>query len=526
MASPVLRRIPSSPVADVPPPPEQFKSAPGMSATVHPWLGQILDGKFPLLQYLGGSNQTDLFLTQFGEPSQKAVVKLVPAEPASAPRQLARWSSTAVLTHRHLQHIFQAGRCHIAGIDLLYLVMEQAEENLSQILPQRPLTPEEAREMLPPVVEALAYLHGRNLVHSQLKPENILVVGDRLKISSERVSLPGEFAVSPAAYDPPEIDSTGSSAAADVWSLGIALSEALTQQLPTWDGSENPDPKLPSSLTEPFATVARNCLRFDPRRRWSAAQIIAHLRRDAAAPPALEMPAPQPASEPQKQEKPVGWRPFIAVAVVVVAALLGWKIVSGRTTHQSAAPAAQAQPAQTQAAQTETEQTQAVQAQTAETQTVKTPPAQTQAPQTQLTPPAAKPSPVPAAAQHAVQNASQPIPSAAVTPSPVAHNPPQSSSDAVLHRALPDVPTSARNTISGNVRVGVRVQVDPAGNVVGTSLESPGPSKYFARLAEQAAHDWKFAPAQANGQNIASEWVLHFAFGRTDTDVVPTRVAP
>jgi len=91
---------------------------------------------------------------------------------------------------------------------------------------------------------------------------------------------------------------------------------------------------------------------------------------------------------------------------------------------------------------------------------------------------------------------------------------------------LPNVPQSARNTITGKVRVSVKVDVDDTGNVTDVSLESPGPSKYFARLASEAAHQWKFTPPHVNGRDVASEWLLRFAFGRENTTVSPTQTKP
>src|SRR5260370_40910168 len=67
----------------------------------------------------------------------------------------------------------------------LYVVMEYAEENLSQILPQRSLTESEVRDMLGPVLDALVFLHGKGLVHSRIKPSNILATADQLKLSTE-----------------------------------------------------------------------------------------------------------------------------------------------------------------------------------------------------------------------------------------------------------------------------------------------------------------------------------------------------
>jgi len=68
------------------------------------------------------------------------------------------------------------------------------------------------------------------------------------------------------------------------------------------------------------------------------------------------------------------------------------------------------------------------------------------------------------------------------------------------------------------------VALDQAGNVTRARFDSPGPSKYFARLAMQAAEGWKFAPPQADGPKRAKEWLLHFEFRRDSTHVVPTPV--
>ena len=97
---------------------------------------------------------------------------------------------------------------------------------------------------------------------------------------------------------------------------------------------------------------------------------------------------------------------------------------------------------------------------------------------------------------------------------------------AVLHQALPAVPRSALETIRGEVRVGVRVQVDGSGKVVGVDLDSAGPSKYFANLAMKAARDWQFTPAKVNGQNTPSEWILRFEFAQDATKVTPVEKMP
>ncbi len=46
---------------------------------------------------------------------------------------------------------------------------------------------------------------------------------------------------------------------------------------------------------------------------------------------------------------------------------------------------------------------------------------------------------------------------------------------------------SARNTISGTIKIRVKVEVDAAGNVERATFITEGPSKYFARQAMEAA---------------------------------------
>jgi TonB family protein len=89
-------------------------------------------------------------------------------------------------------------------------------------------------------------------------------------------------------------------------------------------------------------------------------------------------------------------------------------------------------------------------------------------------------------------------------------------SGAVLHEEIPDVPRSARATIRGQINVAVRVTVDSGGTVVDETLEDPGPSKYFARLATAAAKKWRFAPADSQGPRRA--WLLRFEFTRSGAE--------
>jgi len=396
------------------------------------WQGQVING-FPLRRLLSGGDHGAVFLTENqAQNLANAALKLVPAIPALAEVQLSRWKTAAALSHPHLIRIFEAGRCRLEDRQFLFVVMEGAEQTLSQILPRRALTPDEVREMLVPTLGALAYLHRRNLSLGRLKPSNILVVEDQLKLASDTIRPAGEPSTVIAAsslYDAPEAKDGGLSTAGDIWGLGMTLVEALTQHPPSWPDGESGTALFSAALPPALVEIVRQCLDRNPANRPTAAQLEHEIN------PTPRMPANH-------------WRvpAMVVLLITAIAVWAGLRVLSSRTALQQAAPAA-------------------------------------------------------GAAQ---------IPELPHSAPPVA--PPSANGlPIVLHEEIPDVSPSARNTIRGRVKVAVRVTVDTAGNVVHESLESPGSSRYFVRLATEAARKWKFAPA--DGQD-SREWLLRFEFTR------------
>src|SRR5271168_3519665 len=172
------------------------------------WERRTVHGVYPLRRFLGRSNHSVVFLTECtAQNVAQAAIKILPAHRALAETQLTHWRRAATLSHPHLMRVHDAGRCQLGGHKFLFVVTELAEQNLAQILPGRPLTPDEVRDLLPPTLDALAYLHAKNLVQGRLKPPNFLVVDDQLKLASDTIRPAGESAASiakPSLYDPPE----------------------------------------------------------------------------------------------------------------------------------------------------------------------------------------------------------------------------------------------------------------------------------------------------------------------------------
>src|SRR3984885_4189971 len=196
------------------------------------WQGHLINGTFPLGRYIGCSDHSGVFVTESAAlgPSQVAV-KLVPTDRAMAELQLPRWKKAGSLAHPHLLGLLQWGGCQLDGLPYLYAVMEYADQNLAQLLLHRALTEDEAREMLLPILDALAFLHDRNLVQGRLKPTNILVVGDQLKLASDTIRRVDDGRTrGRIVSDSPEDRHASSSTAADIRALGVTLFEALTRR--------------------------------------------------------------------------------------------------------------------------------------------------------------------------------------------------------------------------------------------------------------------------------------------------------
>jgi TonB family protein len=438
------------------------------------WEGRV-DGKFPLRQWLGGSDHSAVFLTERPGQSQKVAIKLVAADPTDGDRQLARWRAAAQLSHPHLMRIYDAGRCRLDGTSLLYLVMEYAEEDLSQILPQRPLAPAEVTDLLPALLDALSYLHGKGFVHGRIKPSNVHAMGDQLQLSADQIVALAE--PHPArgrrdVYDAPETAAGIVSPAGDVWSIGVTLVAALTQNVSFENESSHSDPDPPATVAQPFRGIARECLHLDPKRRCSIAEIQARLQPAGRSVPA----EPEAPVRPPRSIK----RGPVAAALLLAAVVAGVIFFSRGKQVPSPAPAA--------------------------------------APAT-AAPTTAQPAPQPPPSTAPVAAPTPPVREPAAAPKKNT-----ASQGEVLNQVLPDVSKSARNTITGTIKVTVRVEVDSSGKVTSADLTSPGPSKYFAGLALKAAQGWEFSPPAVDGKPTDSAWLLHFRFKRTSTQASPQRV--
>jgi hypothetical protein len=446
-----------------------------MSATWTRWQGHVVNGTFLLERYIGGSDHSGVFSTKSATyHSSQAVVKLIPTTRAVAQARLPVWKEVSRLTHRHLLGLFECGSCQFDGSPYLYVVMERADQTLAHLLQHRTLTDNETREMLAPTLDALAFLHGQKLVQGQLKPSNILVVGDQLKLASDTIRRVGKITVgtSPlSVYDPPEARH-GSATAGDVWALGVSLSEALAHRPPQGLDGSRKAAVLPPDLSPVFGAIVASCLSTSPQNRPSVTDLMAWAggRAVASPPAATSTPAALVLKSDVREAAPLATaraqlapetEPLLpvraqllksrvlltAVLGAIMVLVLGWTGVRALIAHR-------------------------VPPQGAAAPTV----AEVQAP----APPASAPAIPPTA----------------------------------LHEAIPDVPQSVLRSIHGHINIGVRVIVEQDGSVFAALADRTSASKYLQRLAIDAAKEWTFPPVDTPIRRLMQ---IRFDFGRDGT---------
>ena len=198
---------------------------------------------------------------------------------------LSRLRAAAEIRHPNVVRITDAVPDAIDDSPVVIAAMERTEENLEDVLRDRPLNTSEAQVVLDALVQGIAAIHARGLVHGRMEASSVLALGETIKLRSDCLHLP----------------QTGFAAAAgaNVQGIGRIVTHAMTRRDPF---GEN-DPVL-QLLPEPLARAVRRAL--SGHARVDEIALLAGIRI---------IPAKDP--EPEVQEPP---RPKLVSAAPVEAA--------------------------------------------------------------------------------------------------------------------------------------------------------------------------------------------------------------
>jgi len=264
-------------------------------------------GSYRLIARIGAGGMGEVWKGEDTRLGRTVAIKVLPASVAAdheATARLRREARTAAqLYHPNIAMIHaieQEG-------DRIFIVMEYVEgEPLSKIIKRGALSEAELCRIGRGVAEALAEAHAKGIVHRDIKPDNIMVNGQRVKVLdfgiAKQVDAPAPSSQdAPTAFmtqqgmivgtvhymSPEQALGKNLDARTDIFSLGVVLYEGATGRMPFTGETatetmmhiirdDAPDPaKFNAAITPGMKAIIDKCLRKNRDERFASASDVA-----------------------------------------------------------------------------------------------------------------------------------------------------------------------------------------------------------------------------------------------------------
>ena len=264
-----------------------------------------LSGRYELGDRLGSGGMSNVYRATDLTLERTVAVKILAEHLSDDERFVERFRREALavarLIHPNIVQVYDT------GIDEArhYIVMEYVEgRSGAQILQrQGPFAPETAAEAGIQACAGLDYAHRRGIIHRDVKPGNLMVVGGPVgsgpmtvkltdfgiarALEQTRITQVGSVVGTAAYLAPEQVRGEEATPATDVYALGVVLYQFLTGRLP-YEGSslaelavrqQNERPLPPSTydedVPETLGGAVLRALEGDPARRYASADELA-----------------------------------------------------------------------------------------------------------------------------------------------------------------------------------------------------------------------------------------------------------
>lgn len=316
-----------------------------------PFSGGDRLGPYEILAPLGAGGMGEVFKARDTRLDRTVAVKVLPEHIAKRDDLRARFErearAVASLNHPNICTLHDIGSQDGAG----YMVMELIEgETLADRIAKGALPLEQALKFAIQIADALDRAHRAGVTHRDVKPQNIMLTRDGVKVldfglAKSTASKPGpteetltkvlttEGTVmgTPQYMAPEQFAGKEADARSDIWAFGAVLYEMVTGRK-AFQGSSyqslvgailatDPAPMAVKPFTPSWLErLVRRCLAKEPEDRWQTMRdVVIELR----SPPAENVATPAKASR---------WPWAIAAAMLALGALIGWALSRSRHT--------------------------------------------------------------------------------------------------------------------------------------------------------------------------------------------------
>ena len=272
--------------------------------------GGTLSGRYEIGDRLGSGGMSNVYKATDLTLERTVAVKILAEHLSDDDRFVARFRREALavarLIHPNIVQVYDTGVDEARH----YIVMEYVEgRSGAQILQrQGPIGPETAAEVGAQACAGLDYAHRRGIIHRDVKPGNLMIVGGPVgggemtvkltdfgiarALEQTRITQVGSVVGTAAYLAPEQVRGEEATPATDVYALGVVIYQFLTGRLP-YEGStlaelavrqQNERPLPPSTYNDevpgPLGLAVLRALEGDPSRRYgSADELAAGLQR-------------------------------------------------------------------------------------------------------------------------------------------------------------------------------------------------------------------------------------------------------
>jgi eukaryotic-like serine/threonine-protein kinase len=207
-------------------------------------IGTVLSGRYRLEAKLGSGGMSTVYLASDETLDRPVAVKVMHREMSEQEDQLQRFRqearAVAKLTHPNVVSVIDAGED--GGYP--YIVFEYVKgETLKQRIGRvGALDPQEAIAYAIEVARGLGVAHARNMVHRDIKPQNVLIdeegrakltdFGISRQLEQDGVTATGRVLGTTDYVAPEQAMGKGADQRSDIYSLGVVLYEMLVGQVP------------------------------------------------------------------------------------------------------------------------------------------------------------------------------------------------------------------------------------------------------------------------------------------------------
>jgi serine/threonine protein kinase/tetratricopeptide (TPR) repeat protein len=310
--------------------------------------GTVLAGRYEILETLGEGGMGAVYKAKDLELNRMVALKVIRPELAKNPAIIDRFKQELLLsqrvTHRNVIRIYDLGE----GDGVKFITMEfiEGHDLRSLIHERKKVTPEEAVEVMEQVCLALDAAHSVNVIHRDLKPQNImrdktgriLVMdfGLARTVEGEGMTQTGALVGTMEYMSPEQALAKELDQRSDIFGAGLIFYELLSGQMPYRADSAlaslirrtqeraRPISEHDNTIPQPLSNIVSKCLEREPAARYQTAkELLADLEawqgKRAAGAIAFQ------SVKPWGQTVPWQWITAVVVAIVLAVAGYHWR---------------------------------------------------------------------------------------------------------------------------------------------------------------------------------------------------------